>query len=62
MDQNFLLTYSFENNEGMYDQNFGWYETREEMIEDIEAKESCLKDFKIIEAIEILNSRKMELA
>ena len=53
----FLLTYSFENMEGMSDGDFKWYSTEEEMIEDTIDKKEYLKDFKVLQALEILSAR-----
>jgi len=61
MDQNFLLTFSFENDEGMDDKDFKWYESEEEMIQDIEDMKKYTKDLMVIEAMEILDSREINI-
>ena len=60
MEQNFLLTYSFENDEGMSDSSFNWYETEEEMYKDIEYMKKYTKDLEVIEAFEILSYREIK--
>ena len=61
MDNNFLLTYSYENQEGMSDSDYDWYETEEKMLEDIEFKKEVLHDFRINEAIQVLGVKNIEL-
>ena len=61
MEQNFLLTYSFENDEGMSDSNFNWYETEEAMRKDIEDMKNYTKDLEVMEAFEILSYREIDL-
>jgi hypothetical protein len=60
MDNKFLLTFLYENIEGMYSSDFNWYATEEEMIEDIEFKKDTYNKFKIIDAIEIIGAREVE--
>ncbi len=62
MDNRFLLTYGFENMEGMCQKNFKWYLTEEEMMQDIEDMKEYLTDFGVIKAMEILNVRNIELS
>lgn len=61
MDNNFLITYSYENNEGMTDFGYSWYESEESMIEDVDFKRGFLKDFEIQDAMEILGVRNIDL-
>lgn len=61
MDGKYLLTYSYENEEGMNDSDYDWYETEEKMVEDIEFKKEVLHDFKINEAMEIFSARNIEI-
>ena len=61
MNKNFLLTYSFENFEGMHDSNYAWFETEEEMRNEIEFFMDIYKDFEINEMFEIINGREVEL-
>lgn len=61
MNRNFLLTYNFENEEGMYDSNYAWFESEEEMREEIEFFIDIYKDFEIDEMFEIINAREIEL-
>ena len=61
MEQKFLLIFSFKNTEGMYRQGFDWYLTEEEMMIDIEDKKEYLKNFKMIEAMEILSARDIDI-
>ncbi len=57
MDNNFLLTYSYENDEGRTDANYSWYESEEEMNDDIQFMKNTLHDFRINEAMEIMQVR-----
>jgi len=61
MDRKFLLTFSFENDEGMDDKDFKWYETEEEMLKDIEDMKAYTKDLEVMEAIEMLSFRLIEV-
>jgi hypothetical protein len=57
----FLLTYRYENEEGMYVTDYEWYKTKEDMIKDIEFLREFLKDFEIHDAMEILNYNDLEI-
>lgn len=57
MDNKFLLLYSFENMEGMMERGYKWYQTEEELVEDIEDMKEYIKDFTVNDAIEILQAR-----
>jgi len=59
-EKNYLLTYSYENMEGMSDGDYQWYETEEQMNESIEDKKEIFKDFKICDAIEICSYRNIQ--
>ena len=61
MDKNFLLTFSYENDEGMDDKDFKWYESEKAMLKDIEDMKEYTEDLRVIEAIEILNSRAIKV-
>lgn len=60
MDNKFLLLYSFENMEGMMERGYKWYQTEEELVEDIEDMKEYIKDFTVNDAIEILQLREIE--
>ena len=60
MDNKFLLLYSFENMEGMMERGYKWYQTEEELVEDIEDMKEYIKDFTVNDAIEILQLREVE--
>ena len=60
MDNKFLLLYSFENLEGMMERGYKWYQTEEELVEDIEDMKEYIKDFTVNDAIEILQLREIE--
>lgn len=57
MDNKFLLLYSFENMEGMMERGYKWYQTEEELVEDIEDMKEYIKDFTVNDAIEIFQAR-----
>jgi len=57
MDNKFLLLYSFENMEGMMERGYKWYQTEEELVEDIEDMKEYIKDFTVNDTIEILQAR-----
>ena len=57
MDNKFLSLYSFENMEGMMERGYKWYQTEEELVEDIEDMKEYIKDFTVNDAIEILQAR-----
>jgi hypothetical protein len=57
MERKFLLTYHFENMEGMFQQCFQWFFTEKEMMEAIEDKAEILKDFYIIDMLEVYSVR-----
>ena len=57
MDNKFLLLYSFENLEGMMERGYKWYQTEEELVEDIEDMKEYIKDFTVNDAIEIFQAR-----
>lgn len=57
MDNKFLLLYSFENMEGMMERCYKWYQTEEELVEDIEDMKEYIKDFTVNDAIEIFQAR-----
>jgi len=57
----FLLTYTYTNDEGMFDRSYSWYETEEEMLKDIEFMKSCIEDLEIETSIEIYNSREINI-
>ena len=57
MDNRFLSLYSFENMEGMMERGYKWYQTEEELVEDIEDMKEYIKDFTVNDAIEILQAR-----
>lgn len=59
MDNKFLLLYSFENMEGMMERGYKWYQTEEELVEDIEDMKEYIKDFTVNDAIEILQLREI---
>jgi hypothetical protein len=63
MDNKFLLIYSFENSQGLTSDGYNWYKTEDEMKDDIEFKKNELrmKDFKIIESMEILQARDIQI-
>ena len=61
MHKRFLLTFSFENREGMYDGDYKWYESEEAMKIDIEDMKEYIKDFKIVDALEVISVRKIKL-
>ena len=61
MNKKFLLTYGFENMEGMEQTDYAWYETEEDMKENIEDMKEYMKDFSVVEAIEILSLRIIKL-
>jgi len=61
MDNNFLLTFSYENDEGMFDEDFKWYKSEEAMLKDIEDMKKYTKDLIVLEAIEILSLRIIEI-
>jgi hypothetical protein len=61
MDKKFLLTYGFENTEGMDQTSYRWYKTEEDMRKNIEDMKEYMKDFSIVQAIEILSSRFIKL-
>jgi len=61
MDKNYLLTYSYENNEGMSDTDYAWYSSEEEMYEGIEFKKEIFHCFEVIDAIEIINARDIKI-
>ena len=61
MDKNFLLTYSFENTEGMHDTDYAWFETEQELREEIDFCKDFYKEFQINEVFEIINAREIEL-
>lgn len=61
MNRNFLLTYNFENTEGMNDSDYAWFETEQEMRDEIEFCRDFYKDFQINEMLEIVNAREIEL-
>lgn len=54
MEQNFLLTYTIDSIH-----NYNWFETEEEMNEFIGESKDNIEGFDIIEAIEILDCRKI---
>lgn len=60
MDNKFLLLYSFENMEGMMERGYKWYQTEEELVEDIEDMKEYIKDFTVNDTIEILQLREIE--
>ena len=57
MDNKFLSLYSFENMEGMMERGYKWYQTEEELVENIEDMKEYIKDFTVNDAIEILQAR-----
>lgn len=59
MDNKFLLLYSFENMEEMMERGYKWYQTEEELVEDIEDMKEYIKDFTVNDAIEILQLREI---
>ena len=60
MDNNFLLTYNYENSEGIYDSDYAWFESEDEMREEIDFLKEKHKKFKVNEMFEIINAREVE--
>jgi len=61
MSKNILLLYSFENMEGMIERNFEWFETEQQLKENIEDKKEYIKDFTVNKAMELLQIRNIKL-
>ncbi len=61
MSKNILLLYSFENMEGMLERNFEWFETEQQLKENIEDKKEYIKDFTVNKAMELLQIRNIKL-
>lgn len=61
MDNNFLLTYSQEDEEGYIVDSYTWYESEEKMLDGIKFKQQYYSSFVINEVIEILTSREIDV-
>ena len=61
MSKNILLLYSFENMEGMLERNFEWFETEQQLKENIKDKKEYIKDFTVNKAMELLQIRNIKL-
>lgn len=61
MSKNILLLYSFENMEGMLERNFEWFETEQQLKENIEDKKEYIKNFTVNKAMELLQIRNIKL-
>ena len=61
MSKNILLLYSFENMEGMLERNFEWFETEQQLKENIEDKKEYIEDFTVNKAMELLQIRNIKL-
>lgn len=53
MDRNYLLTFSYQNEEGFSISSFSWNDTLEELKEDILDYKKHLNDFDVIEIVKI---------
>jgi len=61
MDKRFLLTFTYENDDGYEDRDYKWYETEEEMLKDIEDMREYTKDLEVNKAMEITSVRMIEV-
>ena len=61
MNRNFLLTYNYVNTEGMYDSDYAWFESEDELKEEVKFFKETLNEFEINEIFEIINAREIEL-
>jgi len=61
MSKNILLLYSFENMEGMIERNFEWFETEQQLKENIEDKKEYIKDFTVNKIMEVLQYRNIKI-
>lgn len=58
---NFLLTFEYENTEGMYELGYSWHPSEEEIIKEIKRKREVYVYFEVREVIEILQARDINI-
>lgn len=58
---NFLLTFEYENTEGMYELGYSWHSSEEEINKEIKRKKEIYSYFKVKEVIEILQARDIKI-
>jgi len=60
-EKDFLLTYRYELDYKLTFTDFNWFDSEEELIEGIEKLEAQLNGFMIIDAIEIIKSKDLDM-
>lgn len=61
MDNRFLITFEYETEEGGMGSTYSWFESEEEMRKGIEGLKAIYRTFEVIEMLEVITSREIEL-
>ena len=61
MDNRFLITFDYGTEEGKMGSTYNWFESEEEMRKGIEGLKTIYKTFEVIEVLEVIASREVEL-